>query len=344
MIGGILLGALAQAPPALADEVIAVEGRPTPLRADGGILVWSRYDSRSERYRLVVREGESTTVLPVRSRAVPFDADVGPDAGGRRVLVYSRCRRERLESGLQQGLNPRRDVSRGCDLYLFDLAANRERRIRSASRRDASEFLPTIWGDRLAFVRIYERRRGLRGSLPHIYVMDLETRREIRIRGSGRGVYGEIDEGTFDGGPGPGSLDLRGRTLAFGWESRREECGGARDPSGELLVRAEIWTVSVSGTRRRITIDCGERSVFAPSFASGGVYYLADQGRTVSRSATRGEHRAQARLAFPVDAMAQDGATTFYGTLRSDTAADPPEFHIVRAEPPLAFVRPGARR
>jgi len=48
----------------------------------------------------------------------------------------------------------------GLDLGLVeaDTAAGHERKLTGASRRDASEYDPTMWRGRVAFTRVSERR------------------------------------------------------------------------------------------------------------------------------------------------------------------------------------------
>ena len=95
---------------------------------------------------------------------------------------------------------------RGCDVYRFALGGARETRVDGVSTGDASEFLPSIWRDRVAFGRVYEQRAGMRGVYPYVYV-----------RGGGPserqpgGLRGET------GLPGPTSLDLAGVRLGLTW-------------------------------------------------------------------------------------------------------------------------------
>src|SRR3954452_7092976 len=81
-----------------AEFTIAETARPTPVSAYAGRLVWSQYDAALGAFRLMETHaspsGSQTTALPVPPRAVPFDADVGPDADGAATVVYSRCATE----------------------------------------------------------------------------------------------------------------------------------------------------------------------------------------------------------------------------------------------------------
>src|SRR4051794_15090922 len=88
----------AMAPAARADFTVATVQRPTPISSYAGHVVWSRYDAALGAFRLMEAHasaaGQVTTALPVAARAVPFDADVGPDANGAPTVVYSRCATE----------------------------------------------------------------------------------------------------------------------------------------------------------------------------------------------------------------------------------------------------------
>jgi hypothetical protein len=115
---------LATAPSAVAsDEVLAslpadaIVG--LHMSAYGGHVVWSEAVAPG-RHVLMRWHAGRVDRLPVAERAVPFDVDLGPDARGRPVAVYSRCPGEG-ESTAPVG---------GCDVYRIALQRGRERRIR----------------------------------------------------------------------------------------------------------------------------------------------------------------------------------------------------------------------
>jgi len=192
---------------ARADFTVASVQRPTPVSGYQGRLVWSQFDPAIAGYRLFEAHaspnGQVTTQLPVAPRSVPFDADVGPGADGAPTVVYSRCA---TEPRLGADQLPLWASGRGCDVYRLALGATAESRVAGVSTGDASEFLPSIWRNRVAFGRVYEQRAGTRGIYPYVYV-----------RGSGSserqagGLRGET------GLPGPTSLDLAGIRLALTW-------------------------------------------------------------------------------------------------------------------------------
>jgi hypothetical protein len=131
----IVLGAAATA--AKADTTITEVQRATPLAGYGDTLVWSSYDAASDSYRLTALVAGTMVVPPVAPRPAPFDADVGPGPGGRPLVVYSRCERERPASG--------------CRLFSLSLPGGDERPLPAGGGGRPSD--PAIWRDRLAWVR-----------------------------------------------------------------------------------------------------------------------------------------------------------------------------------------------
>jgi hypothetical protein len=131
-----LAAVLAASAAARADDVVAAVPRDTPIAAYGGVVAWSDYDAATGSYRLVVRRGEQVVPLPVPAARRPFDVSLGPDAHGRVVALYTRCRA----------------AAHGCDIYRYALEAARERRL-AVSSPTADEAWPVQWRDRVAFVR-----------------------------------------------------------------------------------------------------------------------------------------------------------------------------------------------
>lgn len=125
-------------------------GLPTPVAGYGGVAVWSSYDPSTRRYTLRAWHNGITERLPVASRTVSFDADVGPDAHGDAVVVYSHCRREPTTSASFSSY-PSWSFARDCDVYEYRFSSRRARRLRVASSPARSEFLPSIWRSQLAF-------------------------------------------------------------------------------------------------------------------------------------------------------------------------------------------------
>lgn len=253
---------------ATADEVIATVTSPTPVSAHAGRVVWSAFDASQGAYFLTQRIGGVTSRVPVRPRSVPFDLDLGPDESGETVAAYSRCSKDpgprdpRIGNVIAQ--LPDWRSGRGCDLYRFDFATGRETRIATANSPGASEFLPTVWKARVAFARVYERKRGLKGERAYLYVRP--------TRGAGRSRKlrpGSRSRLRFCTGkprrcervvePGPTSLDLFGSRLAFGWDS-----AGAGFPSSAVYLE----TIRANRTERRRLLRGGSGDIQAIELVS----------------------------------------------------------------------------
>ena len=193
------------------------------------------------RYRLVARRHGRTTTLPIRSFAVISDASLGPDRRGRVVAVYSRC------------------GSRGCDLHEFRFRTGRERLLRHLSSRSTSESAPTIWRDRVAFLR---RPTGSKRPLD-IYIAG-PGRSLRKVRGGARGQgYTGVDQ-----------MELRGGRLAFSWITEVKECPGVpRDPDDKMdpdpAQRTEIFVVE-GNRRRRLDAGCETGDVSYVGSATNG--------------------------------------------------------------------------
>jgi hypothetical protein len=117
----------------------------------------------------------------------------------------------------------------------------RESKVPAVSSSSASETLPSIWKDEIAFARVYERRTGAKGRYPYIYVRTASGR-TVRQPGAPRG-------GTVL--PGPTSLTLNNGRVAFVWnnaEDRRHRRGISTLrldlPSGRsrLIARTQFRT------------------------------------------------------------------------------------------------------
>ncbi|MBW3665932.1 MAG: PQQ-dependent sugar dehydrogenase, partial [Actinobacteria bacterium] len=183
--------------------------RVTEVDAFGGWAAWSAFVEGAG-YRLVLRGPDGApAAAPIPPRAVPFDVDLGPSEEDGVVAAYSRCSQEPDAYGTGGVLL--RTTGRGCDIFRLDLATGQENRLEGASTNESSEFLPSIWRDKVAFARVFESRAGRRGDLPYLYVRPLAGGRSERQPGGSRGD---------DGLPGPTGLDLYGRRMSFTWEWR----------------------------------------------------------------------------------------------------------------------------
>ena len=255
-----LVGALVFAAPVGAQDVAKLD-RSSPIAAYGGRLLWSAFDPATQTYGLVTRVGGVTSGVPVARRKVPFDADLGPGPSGSVVAVYSRCR---TEVPVGSGGASLYGKGRGCDLYLFDFATNRETRLTSANAPDASEFWPTIWRGTLAFARTYDNKR----DFPYLYTRPLTgSGKSTRQPGGPRSGCAKCDDRLSR----PIALDLYGRRLAFAWQYvgtgegldtdiRMDTIGGghvrvSHQPGGGLTQVQPGWPAFENG-RLYWSIEC----------------------------------------------------------------------------------------
>lgn len=238
--------------------------------AYGDAVVWSERDAAAEGsgpdvvapYFLMALVDGEVRRLAVAPRSVPFDVDVGPGEDGRAVAVYSRCEREAspADPGFVYSLPyPAYTRGDGCDIYRFDFATGRERKVAGPSTDQASEVLPSIWRDQIAFARVYEQREGSRGRYPYLYVRPLAGGHSQRQPGGSRGASGL---------PGPTSLDLYGRRLSFVWNYRTGP--GSGDTGGVSEVRLD----TLGGDHRVLSQARHDGTTAGGAYAS----FLSPQG------------------------------------------------------------------
>lgn len=223
------VAALAVGLPAAAQaSVVAEDTRPQALAAYGGVLMWSDFDERTKRYRLMVRRGGKVVRMAVRPSEQPFEVDLGPGVSEPVVAVYSRCDR------------------RDCDLFQYSFRARSGRRLAFAASPARTEMAPAIWRDRVAFASVINaKRKRYSGQLM------VARRGHVRRLPGGR----RSDE---DGYTGPGSIDIRGRRLAVEWVSQVLDCpdpmgeDGEKEPNDEFEPPqiTQLWTYQ--GTERRL--------------------------------------------------------------------------------------------
>ncbi len=255
--------------------VLGTQSASTGLAAYGEYVAWSQGDlvpNREAPYRLVVsRAGAAPVVMPIAPRSVPFDVDLGPDAAGRAVAVYSRCRVEPRRGGsfreVSSGL-PLYAFGRGCDLYQLDLATGRERALRFGTSRRRSETLPSVWRGEIAYAATDPDFDAGR-SRPQVFRRRLrpgsrETRIS-RVAAKSRAGY-------------PVGVDLRGERLALLWDRDASRCGDAGADDRYDPVISELWLYSGAG-RSRVGRGCDTDPTIRFSTASldaGRLVYLQD--------------------------------------------------------------------
>lgn len=253
-------------------------------------MAFSDFDATAGVYRLMVRDGTGIAALPVAPRKIAFDVDLGPGESGT-VAVYSRCATENADWRRQ----------RGCDIYVYDFASGHEKKLAGVSTDQASEYLPAIWRDSVAFVRVYEERSGRRGVYPYLYVRPLAGGRSVRMPGGSRGA---------NGGPGPTALDLYGHNLAFSWVYQ----GSGEGPTVEMRYDRlggghRVVDHSRSGALSHVTM-------LAPTFDAGRLYFGKDRrqaaGDRVERYRIATEQLDEAPGRPETEALAYEASHFYY--------------------------------
>lgn len=320
-----------------APVVLATQAKPTRVAAYRSTVAWSEYDATSKRFRLVQQDGSAPPMrLGAPSRAIPFDVDLGPGPAGRTVAVYSRCQTERAAFVDDPAFLPLWEEERGCRLYVLDLLTGRERRVaQERATPGDSDFLPSIWGHRLAFVREHVARDTAPGNegRERLLLLDLSTGRTRRLQGGPRGVGHAGGDPLYPRGPGAMDLDLRGSRLAYRWGFyANHECHGA-DPElrGDPFV-SDLRVAKAGQGSRTLDSACAERDpslLVGPTQTAGSIFYaktmLYTSDRGDSSLLASGPHGQTTRepldlgqrQAFIVS-MAASGTNLFFATYDQD--------------------------
>jgi len=264
-----LLPALAVASPARA-EVVARQRAATTVAAHGDYAAWSRYEG-PRRFRLVIWQDGKARRAKVEPRGAAFDVDLGTDARGRVVAVYSRCARYNRQQPLDW--LPVHAFDDRCDLYAYDLEARRERRLERPRTRTASEFLPAIDRGRLVFAR-NRPVRGRSPRVPGLVSARLSPYREQLLPRPRWRPYDAVDDRNL----GPSSIDADGGLAVVGWNHvvpRDSPCGG---DYGLTTVYQILLYDLATRSRRTLEDDCVRATspdIFfgSPSLSAGAVFY-----------------------------------------------------------------------
>ncbi len=226
---------------------------PTPIAAWQGRLVWSRPDGKGG-YQLVQQIGSGAVqVLPIASRGVPFDVDLGPTSSGGVYAVYSRCHIEPTWDGTE-GM-PAYEQGKGCDVYKLDLATGTEVRYTKVNASDGTEYWPSYWKGTIAFARAYDSKP----AQPYLYSKVIASSAPSqRQPGGSRGSAAST----------PLEIELYGTRIGFGWRYH----GSQEAPAYDLRVD----TIGGGHVRLDETPGGGLSStqIGWPSFENGRVYWL----------------------------------------------------------------------
>ncbi len=125
---GIALSASSSA--AAAPTLIAPLHGGTTIESFGDLQVWSDYNTTDESWHLVVDSDGLISMPPIPAATRTIEADVGPGPSGSPLLVYKVC-------------------PSGCHLVVSGVDGSDPRAVPGSDEA----WHPTIWGDRVAWVR-----------------------------------------------------------------------------------------------------------------------------------------------------------------------------------------------
>jgi hypothetical protein len=236
-----------------------------PLSAYGGYVAWSEQGADGL-WRLVAFHDGTTTPLPVAPRSVPFDADVGPDATGRPTVTFSRCAPEPDFTSQQPWA-----AARGCRLRAVALPGGGERGI-AVPRTGASDSMPSVWGQRVAFQR---RARG--AGVSQIMMYDFMHRRLKTL------PHGAVPHGCPYSSGCPkqeptaevGELDLGARAVAYSWHLAAPGVEGAGAGWELRLAPTGAGRRSILAGNGYVSGACGARTPYSPNVVGEGVLFLS---------------------------------------------------------------------
>jgi hypothetical protein len=328
---GYLCAAAAALPvaSASASTAIAVEPYASKLAAYGGVLAWSHWNTTLGAFQLMARYGGTDHVLPVAPRMVPFDVDLGPDASGHTVAVFSRCVQDRSTWTLGASFTSFAPPGE-CVLYRYDFATGREARILGIVG-SGSFYLPTIWKNEIAYVRLG------RSGVPALFEQPLTVPRHHRIRA----ISLPGGPAIATGGPGPVSLSLRAGELAVAWHDVADTRYGTTFDS---TIYEDTLPTTPRGPATQTAYDAETAPPTAPGFldftvlTSHGLFYGRSDGAPISPAddafellAPGAQTAAIAAAPHVLFGATSDGATTYalYGPFTGSLACAPPGCALV---------------
>lgn len=338
----VVLAVLVGAGSASANDTVATVTSPEDLDAGQGLVVFSAYDDKIDRFRLMQLSKGVTSQVRVRPSPSPFAPDVGPTRGGRPMLAYERC-----ASG-----------SKRCDIFTFDPRTGKERRS-PVSTKTGSERSASYWQGRIAFVRFTGRRE----EGYNVYLRAPGARRD-RVLPSlpdrrcrlGRcvTVVGDVE-----------TLELRGTDLAQIFDtvdpSFNEQDGKPTGPTSiEDISELRLVNTRTGASKRVAAVTVGEagRAFVGASLNAGRLYtYLGCSGADPSGCASgagafrydlRTLARARAGSSRALAGFAVDGGRTYVLVTNREGGCGKDEFELEEGETdeapcPILRLRPDPR-
>lgn len=292
-------------------SVIASGRGATGITAHGGHVVWSARAPGARRWRLMHwHAGRVRTLSAAGTRGVPFDADVGPDTGGRPVVVFSRCQRDpRSAAAWLQ--------ARGCRLFELPLTGSgTARELTTPLPPGVSATTPSRWRGRLAFARHPDRE-------PTSEVVLLTDATQVLQPLPDRFVSCEVDCDQKLIELNVESLDLGAQGVAF----LRSQSGA--DTVG-IGSEGQLIAAPVDGAAPQLLslgfVDgaCGYVAPFSPTARGRGAFWVAAGSPCDSTETDFAEAGVVARRRRSAEApgrrlilgASQDGTTTYWIGLR----------------------------
>jgi hypothetical protein len=135
-----IVSLLGLAPKAAAEAPVVLDPNGSSVAAYRGWAAWSRPDTTTSHYELVLRSPQGAISLPqVAESASPFDVELGPTGGSGVAAVYSRCANAASLTG--------------CHIVELRLAAAGVTEHVLAPPGGGSNHEPAIWHGALVFLR-----------------------------------------------------------------------------------------------------------------------------------------------------------------------------------------------
>ncbi|HEX3874043.1 MAG TPA: hypothetical protein VHW26_07845 [Solirubrobacteraceae bacterium] len=318
------------APAQAADTVLAPAPATAGITAYGGQVVLSQIDPTTGKWALMRLQSGVLSPLPVAEQSVPFDADAGPDAAGKPVVVYSRC--SVAPSGETGTLSPSVDweTASGCQIYELTLTGTpAEHELTAASTPGKSETTPSIWKGNLAFVR-----HSAGAPIPTIEYLPVNSNKPRHLGGGSVQLCTQDDTHNVDCGfkavhDTVDQLDLGPSGVGYVWNMT----GGSVYGVG---IAWELRSATLTGTPSAlldtglISGTCGFSLPSAPTVTTGSISYLeasAPCDNTVTQFATANPVtgiRALAPATAGLAAGAVRDGDTIYWLRASGSATDVP--------------------
>jgi hypothetical protein len=225
---------LLPAAPAAADQAVVAIDRQAPVAAYGGWAAWSRYDSATGRYALMVQApSQPAAAAKVSSSSKPFDVSLGPDAHQKVAAVYQRC------------------GSSGCDVRRYYPESGSDAKLNTVSSPSYSEATPAIWGSNVVFTR---RVRGC--DVP--YVKSLSSSASSRRLLKSKCLQ-----------TGPGQASIRGSRIVI---SSVDTSGADSNGAGLKVAELRKYSTSKSGSDVIVKQSFGEESNYFGQVAQDDRY------------------------------------------------------------------------